>query len=84
MFCWFGLVCLCFLFLLGGGAGGEFCDCCAGKLKRHGVGIQERFFLCLEIFLLYGFFVQQFGLVANEVSLIEREREREREMVADL
>jgi hypothetical protein len=29
---------------------------------------------------VYGFFVQQFGLVANEVVLIERERE----MVADL
>jgi hypothetical protein len=58
----------------------EFCVCCAGKLKKHGVGIRERFFLCLEIFLVYGFFVQQFGLVANEVVLIERERE----MVADL
>jgi hypothetical protein len=54
----------------------EFCVCCAGKLKKHGIGIQERFFLCLEIFLLYGFFVQQFGLVANEVVLIEREIER--------
>ncbi len=46
-------------------------------MKKHGVGIQERFFPCLEIFLLYGFFVQQFGLVANEVVLIERERERD-------
>jgi hypothetical protein len=63
--------------------GGEFCVCCAGKLKKHGVGIQERFFPCLEIFLLYGFFVQQFGLVANEIVLIERERDRERERERD-
>lgn len=36
----------------------------------------RKVFPCLETFLLYGFFVQQFGLVANEVVLIERERER--------
>jgi hypothetical protein len=32
-----------------------------------------------KVFSLFGFFVQQFGLVANEVVLIERERERERD-----